>query len=57
MNNARYLVVVADNDDVAAVKWEFTNRHAAAAMLVAERKAAPAQTYMIVEDDERRAAR
>mgnify|MGYP003122735137 CR=1 FL=1 len=57
MTSTRYLVVVADNDDVAAVRWEFTNRHAAAAMLVAERKAAPAQTYMIVEDDERRAAR
>jgi len=57
MTNTRYLVVVADNDDVAAVKWEFTNRHAAAAMLAAERKAAPQQTYMIVEDGERRAVR
>ncbi len=27
MTNTRYLAVVADNADVAAVKWEFTNRH------------------------------
>jgi len=57
MNNTRYLVVVADNDDVAAVKWAFRDRDAAAAMLAAERNAAPQQTYMIVKDDERRAAR
>jgi hypothetical protein len=57
MNNTRYLVVVADNDDVASVRWAFSDREAAAAMLAAERDAAPAQTYMIVKDDERRAAR
>ncbi len=57
MNNTRYLVVVADNDDVASVRWAFSDRDAAAAMLAAERDAAPAQTYMIVKDDERRAAR
>ena len=57
MNNTRYLVVIADNDDVAAVKWRFKSAHAAETMLAAERKAAPAQTYMIVKDDERRAVR
>jgi hypothetical protein len=56
MNNTRYLVVVADNDDVASVRWAFSDRDAAARMLAAERDAAPAQTYMIVKDDERRAA-
>lgn len=57
MNNTRYLVVIADNDDVASVRWAFSDRDAAARMLAAERNAAPQQTYMIVEDDERRAAR
>ena len=57
MTNTRYLVVVADNDDVAAVKWRFKSAHAAETMLAAERKAAPAQNYMIVEDDDRGAAR
>ena len=53
----RYLVVAADDEDDANVKWAFSNREAAAAMLAAERDAAPSQTYMIVKDDERRAAR
>ena len=53
----RYLVVATDDEDDANVKWAFANREAAAAMLAAERDAAPAQTYMIVKDDERRAAR
>ena len=53
----RYLVVAAGDEDDANVKWAFANREAAAAMLAAERDAAPAQTYMIVKDDERRAAR
>ena len=57
MNNTRYLVVVADNDDVASVRWAFSDRDAAARMLAAERNAAPQQTYMLVKDDERGAAR
>ena len=56
MNNTRYLVVIADNDDVASVRWAFSDRDAAARMLAAERNAAPQQTYMLVKDDERRAA-
>lgn len=57
MNNTRYLVVIADNDDVASVRWAFSDRDAAARMLAAERDAAPSQTYMLVKDDERSAAR
>jgi len=52
----RYLVVAAGDEDDANVKWAFASREAAAAMLAAERNAAPAQTYMIVRDDERRDA-
>ena len=53
----RYLVVAADDEDDANVKWAFASREAAAAMLAAERSAAPTQTYMIVRDDERESAR
>jgi hypothetical protein len=30
-STTRYLVVVADNDDVASVRWAFSDRDAAAA--------------------------
>ena len=53
----RYLVVAAGDEDDANVKWAFASREAAAAMLAAERNAAPAQTYMLVRDDEREGAR
>lgn len=53
----RYLVVATDDEDEGNVRWVFFNREAAAAMLAAERTAAPALTYMIVRDDERGDAR
>ncbi len=53
----RYLVIAADDEDDANVKWAFASREAAAAMLAAERNAAPAQTYMLVRDDEGQDAR
>jgi hypothetical protein len=56
-STTRYLVVAAGDEDDANVKWAFANREAAAAMLAAERNAAPAQTYMIVRDEERGDAR
>lgn len=53
----RYLVVATDDEDEGNVRWVFSNREAAAAMLAAERNAAPAETYMLVRDDERGDAR